>query len=331
MFLAAAMALALSPVSCGDSAWRMETPPDPWTMRGFANSLDLSGIASATTTQCLVGSDESFHIQPGIIDRGSRTIRSLPSFPLPIEPGVRKPEIDIEGVAYSVRERSYFVVGSHGVGKKKGDLQPLRHSVYRIPVKPDGEVDEAGIRRMSLLPWLERTPELAAYVGRKLQHNGLNIEGLASSGDSLFFGLRAPNKNGRALVIEASPDDLFGGGAAPLKVHALAIPDGRGIREIAAVRDGFILLTGNASAEASKKITVTMAPGPDNRFELWHWNGLDAHPNKISVLSGNGGKAEGLLVLDDSARHVDVLVVFDGLADGRPLAVRVSKPHREPS
>lgn len=327
-FLSAAMALSLSPVSCGESAWRMEALPGKWTLRGFANSLDISGIASATATQCLVGSDESFHIQPGIIDRGNRTIRSLPSIPLPIEPGVRNPEIDIEGVAYSVRERSYFVVGSHGVGKKKGDLQPLRHSVYRIPVTADGAVDKTGIRRMSLLPWLERTPELAGYVGRKLQHNGLNIEGLASSGDRLFFGLRAPNKNGRALVIEASPEDLFGRHAAPLKVHALAIPDGRGIREIASVRDGFILLTGNASAEASKKIPVTMAPGPDNRFELWHWNGLGNRPNRISVLPDNGGKAEGLLVLADSAEHLDLLVVFDGLADGRPLAVRVSKTHR---
>lgn len=324
-FIAAAMALALSPPSCGHAAWRMETLPDQWTIRGFANSLDLSGIAAATATHCLVGSDESFQIQPGIIDRENRLIRSLPAIPLPIDPGIRKPEVDIEGVAFSTRDRAYYVVGSHGVGKKKGDFQPLRHSVYRIPVGTGGAVNPAGIRRASLLPWLERTPELAPYVGRELQRNGLNIEGLASSGDRLFFGLRAPNKDGRALVIEACPGDLFSRQARPLQVHALTIPHGRGIREIAAVRDGFILLTGNASAEASKKIPVSMAPGPDNRFELWHWNGRDGRPVRIATLPDTGGKAEGLLVLDDASGYLDLLVVFDGLTDGRPLAVRVRK------
>ena len=327
-FFAAAVALTLAPPSCGDAAWQVERLPTPWAISGFANSLDLSGIAAASPTHCLVGSDESFHIQPGIIDRRNRLIRSLPSIPLPIDAGIRKPEIDIEGVAFSARDRAYYVVGSHGVGKKKGDIQPLRHSIYRIPVGTDGAVNAANIRRASLRPWLERTPELAPYVGKELQRNGLNIEGLASSGDRLFFGLRAPNKDGRALVIEACPGDLFERQARPLQVHALAIPHGRGIREIAAVSDGFIFLTGNASAEASKKIPVSMAPGPDNRFELWHWNGRDARPNRISILPDTGGKAEGLLVLDDASGYLDLLIVFDGLTDGRPLAVRVRKANQ---
>lgn len=324
-WLTAALVLAFIPPSCSHSTWQMETLPERWTMTGFENSLDLSGIAAANTTQCLVGSDESFHIQPGVIDRKNRLIRSLPSLPLPISPGIRKPEVDVEGVAYAAGERAYYVVGSHGVGKKKGDFQPLRQSIYRIPVKADGSVNAAGIRRASLLPWLQSTPELAPYVGKELQHNGINIEGLAAAGNRLFFGLRAPSKNGRALVIEASPAELFGQQPRPLQVHALAISSGRGIRELVAVRDGFIVLTGNASAEASKKIPNTMARGPDTRFELWHWNGRDARPTRISVLPRTAGKAEGMLVIADTEHHIDLLIVFDGVADGQPLAVRIRR------
>jgi hypothetical protein len=46
------------------SAWRLATLPVAWRMDGFEHSLDLSGIAAASATQCLVGSDESFRELP---------------------------------------------------------------------------------------------------------------------------------------------------------------------------------------------------------------------------------------------------------------------------
>jgi hypothetical protein len=179
------------------------------------------------------------------------------------------------------------------------------------------------IRRTSLLPWLEKTPVLEDHVKQPLQQNGLNIEGLTYAKGKLFFGLRAPNKDGRGFVVELGPTELFAGKPGKLEVHDLSIPRGRGIREIAAVKDGFILLSGNASAEASKKIPVTMAPGPDDRFEVYFWNGSDSSDCvKLGSLPRNGGKAEALLVLEDTADHVDMLVVFDGLPGGEPMAVR---------
>lgn len=322
----AALAMAMFPLSCTHAGWQLEVLPGTWSMTGFENSLDLSGIAAASGSHCLVGSDESFYIQPGVIERETRRIRAQRPIPLPIESDSRKPEIDIEGVAFSLKDQAYYVVGSHGVGKKKADFQPERHSVYKVPVHhSDGAIRQREIQRASLLPWLERTPALAPFVKRQLQQNGLNIEGLACAGDKLFFGLRAPNKGGRALVIEVCPARIFSGPPEPLVVHELLIAEGRGIREIAAVRDGFLLLTGNASAEASKKIPVTLAPGPDNRFELLHWNGRDSRPVRIAVLPATGGKAEGLLVMADTPQQVEVLVIFDGLADGRPLALRARR------
>ena len=306
--------------------WRMEILPDEWQLAGFENSLDLSGIATATATQCLVGSDESFYIQPGVIDAAKRRIESRRPIALDVTASPKKAEVDIEGVAYCPREKSYFVAGSHGVGKKKGEFEPDRHSVYQVPVDPGtGLVRKDGIRRTSLLPWLEKTPLLAAHVRKPLQQNGLNIEGLTVSGDRLFFGLRAPNKDGRGLVMEVDPAVLFQERAEPLKVHEIAIEEGRGIRDIVSINGGFILVTGNASAEPSKKIPQSEAKGPDKRFEILFWDGAGSATARIGTLPENGGKGEGLLVLEDAASHIDLLVIFDGLPGGAPLTLRIHR------
>ena len=307
---------------------RMDILSDEWQLAGFDNSLDLSGIAAANGTQCLIGSDEEFYVQPGVIDLAKKRIESGRLIALPVQPDAKgKMEADIEGVTFSKEDQAYYVVGSHGLGKKKGDFQPGRHSVYKIPVDPaTGMVRKDRIQRSSLLPWLEKTPLLEPYVRKPLQQNGLNIEGLTCAKGRLYFGLRAPNQDGHGLVIELSPRDLFNGEPKELEVHEIAIPKGRGIREIAAVRDGFVLLTGNASAEASKKIPFSMAAGPDVHFDVLFWDGGDStKTTRIGSLPQNGGKAEALLVLNDSADAVDMLVIFDGLTGGAPLAVRLHR------
>jgi hypothetical protein len=328
--LASLALAALLPAACAQQevgSRRLEILSQEWQLAGFENSLDLSGIAAASKTQCLVGSDEMSYIQPGVIDAAKQRIESKPPIGLPVTSKGKKQEVDIEGVAYAPDDHAYYVVGSHGLGKKKGDFQPDRHSIFQVPVDPPtGQVRKEGIRRASLLPWLERTPQVKPYLKKPLQQNGFNIEGLTWSGGKLWFGLRAPNQDGRGLVLELAPGQLFDGGKpAAIRVHQIDIAKGRGIREIAAVRDGFILLTGNASSEASKKIPVSTAPGPDTRFELLLWNGRDANATNLGRLPENGGKGEALLVLDDSYTHVDLLVIFDGLPGGEPMSVCIHR------
>jgi hypothetical protein len=308
------------------AAWRMEVLPQKWHLAGFENSLDLSGIAGANGRQFLAGSDESFYVQPGELDPATNRIESRPPIALPMA-AKGKREADIEGVTFSKEAQAYFVVGSHGLGKKKGDFQPDRHWVYRLPVDGStGEVKEDAITRTSLLPWLEKTPELAAHVKKPLQDNGLNIEGLATREGRLYFGLRAPHVDGRGIVIEVSAEELFQGEPKKLTLHEIAVPPGRGIRDVVALKNGFLLVTGNASSEASKKIPRTLAPGPDNEFELQYWDGAKSSaPMKIGELPQNGGKAEALLVLGEDEKQVDVLVVFDGLPGGEPLRLRLHR------
>ena len=301
---------------------------EDWHLAAFEESLDLSGIASADLRHCLVGSDESFYIQPGLIDTAARRIESRRPLPLiPTTEADKDTEIDIEGVTWSESESSYYVIGSHGLGKKKGDIQPARNTIFQIPYsKEKGDIDHDSIRQSSLLPLLETIPQTAAHLRRPLQHNGLNIEGLTASDGKLFIGLRAPNVDGRGVVIGVDPATIFDGADHAPQVFAVELGAERGIREIAAVRDGFLILTGNSSAEASKRFPDTRATGPDDRFEILHWNPDDgSRTSKIGELPHNGGKAEGVLILGETSETITLIVLYDGLLGGAPVTVRLDR------
>jgi len=231
-------------------------------------------------------------------------------------------------VAADPESRTYYVTGSHGVGKKKGDVQAARYAVYKIPVDPaTGIVRREEIRQASLRPWLERRPEWSAHLGQPLQQNGLNIEGLAFANGRLYFGLRGPNVDGTAFVIEVGADAFFSGAAVEPVVHRLPLGPGRGVRDLVACRDGFLLIAGNASAEASKAFPVSEARQPDARFQLGWWRpGMTSPVEWVGDLAAGGGKAEALLILEDSGAHIDLLCLFDGAPDGGAAAYRLSRP-----
>lgn len=288
--------------------------------------MDLSGIAAIDDTHCLVGSDELVAAQPAVIDRKAMTLQAGTPVPL-IDAGGKKQEIDIEGVAVSAKDHCYYVTGSHGVGKKKGEYDPTRASVFRIPCDPaTGELKAAEIQRGSLMPWLEKSEEFRDFVKQPLQLNGFNIEGLTFKDGKLWFGIRGPNVKGSTYVVEVTPDTLFGGGPIEAKAYALPVGEGRGIRELAAVRDGFIILTGNASAEASKKFPTSMARQGDKSFDLFLWRpGKKPETQSIGELPFPAAKAEAILVLEDTERYVDILVLCDGAENGAPRSYRLTR------
>lgn len=328
LFSASAATLAAAPALDPALGWKLTPSPRQWTAQGFAESLDLSGIAAVGNEHCLVASDELTAVQLGRIDRRNGRIVAGAMVPLAGPAAAKGPEIDIEGVAATPDGKRYFVTGSHGVGKKKGDIQPTRFAVYEIPVNPaTGEVDGARIRRASLQEWLQRSAELAPHLYRPLQMNGLNIEGLAYADGKLFFGLRGPNLKGHAHILETDARALFEGGPIECTVHRLPLGDGRGVRDLASCRDGFLVLTGNASAEPSKKFPASEAREPDARFQLAWWK-PGSRPDLVMIgeLPVAAGKAEALLVLEETKTHIDLLCLHDGAPEGAPAAFRLSRP-----
>ena len=295
------------------TVWRLTELPGTWTLTGFAEDADLSGMAAWDIQHCLVCTDEKSNIQPGLIDRSAHTITAGAAFPL--LPGApKKTETDCEGVAVSHPDKCYYVTGSHGVAKKSGDLQPSRSHVFRIPVNAaTGTPDTNAVQAGSLMPWLMQNPVLSPSINKDLQHDGFNIEGLTWKDGKLWFGVRAPNIGGEIFVIEAVPASLF----TPTPVatlHRLQAGTGLGIREIAALKDGFLILTGESNSDT----------GPDKQFRLYRWT-PGQPPEFVGPLPAAEGKAEGLYVLDETNGAVDVLVIYDSGPSGGPHAYRISK------
>ena len=304
---------------------RIEILKQEWRLEGFAESLDLSGIASLGGFSALVGTDEMFSVQAAEIDRGKRILKARPLMPLIESYSSGAPELDIEAIAVDPERHRYFVTGSHGVGKKKGDVQPPRETVFEVPVDPEtGEIKRSEIRRGSLLPWFRKDPLFQDFVREPLQQNGINIEGLAYREGKLWFGMRGPNIGGISHVIEVVPESLFNGGVPEGKSHDLKLGDNSGIRELTAISDGFLLIAGNSAAEASKRIPVSISNSPDDSFELYFWK-PGQEVQLIGKLPASSGKAEAMLVLGETSGFIDLLVIFDNAPEGGPIAIRVHR------
>lgn len=348
--LALCALLALECVQAEEaSAWSLKPVAEPAELTGFLGALDLSGIAKAGN-HVLVVSDELTGVQAGILDEKEGSIAFSSALNLTAEApgkggkgGKKKDkakkaggEIDMEGICYAAEENAFYVTGSHGVGKKKGDFQELRYGVYRIPFNPEsGTMRAADVTRSSLLPWLETSTEFKDNVRQPLQQNGFNIEGLASAGGRLYFGVRGPNVDGAAFIIEVGAEELFrlGGKEIQPKVHRIPVGPDKGIRELVSVTGGFLMLTGNAGAEATKLFPQSTARQPDSGFTLSFLPSSGAgnigSPELIGEVSASDGKAEGLLVLKDADGVLDLLILHDGLDQGGATAFTARRPAKQ--
>src|SRR5262245_27568806 len=183
-------------------------------------------------------------------------------------------EIDIEGLD---EDHGYlWLIGSHSKKRKKaeeakpaeknrerlGDVKPdpLRHTLARVPLAAGEAVKAAGSLTVARLrnatdggegdELSERLRADKDHLGRfweiPSKDNGIDIEGLAVTGNRVFAGLRGPVLRGWAVVLEfewrdAGPGSLAIKGA--VKKHLLHL-DGLGIRELAILERDLYILAG---------------------------------------------------------------------------------------
>lgn len=335
--------------SPAEDKWQLSPSPNPPSLAGFMEAADLSGIALGAK-YAAIASDELAFVQFGSFKPETATIQFSAAIPLQPQdsspPGKKKKkngkpggkskapsEADLEGVAWVPGENAFFFTGSHGVGKKKGDFQPLRCRIWKVPFNPaTGIADASAITSSSLLPWLETSPAFRGHLRQPLQSNGFNIEGLAWHRDRLWFGTRGPCTDGHTHLIATTPADLFrsrGEGTNPA-VHRIPLGDGRGIRELASVQGGLLVLTGNACAEPSDHFPDSLARSGDTSFDLFFVpvsdDGIPGAPAAIGNVSAPGGKAEDLIVLEDSTTSVRIAVIHDGIDQGGATAYLLRRP-----
>jgi hypothetical protein len=159
---------------------------------------------------------------------------------------------------------------------------------------------------------------LSPFLDRRLDTNGLTIEGVAVKDGRLFAGFRAPSlDNGRAAILSVRLGALFGEDLADAKLYRLPLGDGQGVRDLAAYANGFIVLAGPATGHGA--------------YAVYWWDGVSENTRLLRDLAdviGQDGKrkAEALLPLDESPTRLRVLILFDGEKQGAPIAIKMPRP-----
>ena len=240
-------------------------------------------------------------------------------------------ELDIEGIA--VDGNLIYVVGSHSsrrnsaAAKKsykrnrktfnQGKIKdaPSRDWLHRIEVNQ--QVQALEIKSISLKKAISDNKALKAFSEIPSKENGVDIEGIAVDDGWVYVGFRGPVFRDNYVPVLKFKFDEHEESATLLLVKL----DGGGIRDMAVVKDGFLIVSG----------PVGDAPGP---YLVYHWNGQDMVPGKdrddtsgyiakLGEIEVSKGKAEGILALDvDSGASDDCeykfMIVFDGIKNGGP-------------
>lgn len=291
---------------------------------------NLSGAAcfvkENVRKSCVIVADEGRHARFFSI-AGATMIPGDRIFLLPAkdENGKKFKEADLEGVAFDAG--TYYAVGSHGLSGEEGKKQPSRYFVYRLSVDPStGRPADLGSetrastaleRKATLAPLIAADDKLKPHIDKVPGEQGVNIEGLAVAGGDMFFGFRGPVLDDGALVMQVPVAAIFDGavlGAKP-EVHSLPLGKGQGIRDLAAVNGGFLVLSGPEKREPGKAEVFLWKPG--------------SAPIAIYDLGGphsDGAKPEALLLLGETDAAYAVLVMSDGPKNGDPTVIEIKKP-----
>jgi Protein of unknown function (DUF3616) len=308
--------------------------------------LWVAGDETATVER-LVADDPA---KPAVFD-GEATFRLADFVALP---GVdADEEADVEGLA---RTGDFlWVIGSHSLRRKqikerhegaralrrlaRIEGQDNRQILVRLPIAevdglptPVREKVVAGVpqraavlgRRDDLRRLLRDDEHLGPFLPIPGKDNGLDIEGIAVSGDRVYLGLRGPVLRGWAFVLElrpyvdpAAPDRLrlreFDDGEVYRK-HVLDL-DGLGVRDLCQAGDDLLVLAGP---------TMDL----DGPVRIYRWVGAartemptivrgDLLARELEVTYGEGDDhAEGLSLIGPPEDR-RVLVVFDSPAADR--------------
>jgi len=247
-------------------------------------------------------------------------------------------EIDIEGIACD--GSTVYVIGSHSTARskvnedrknkpynenldrlKKTKAEASRDALYRFTLADDGTVtDPSKIVRTNLRSVLENEEVLKKALDVPSKENGVDIEGLAVKGEHLYVAFRGPvlREGWVPILAIGKPGESPRNPSPKVAERYFVNLGGLGIRDIASVDDGFLLIAG------------PVGDGPPD-FRLYLWDGKDMVPGQGSPggsvrLLGNfakgSGKAEGLAVLTEKADHYKLLVLYDdsGLKDDATVA-----------
>ena len=284
--------------------------------------MNLSGAACVPTTpkfrSCLIANDEKKYAQFFSINGTTLKPRKL------IRLSDEKKDPDAEGVAYA--DGFFYVTGSHGRSRHGDSDNDSSYVVFRFPVtpstglpkfKPD-EDKVVGVESSSRLRKPLRKGEfIKEFYDEPLAEGGINIEGIAVANGRMHLGLRGPSIDSRAFILSVDTEAVFNKDSdLGSKVTPLELGQHTGIRDLAAIGDGILILAGPTRDEAVA-------------YSIWFWNGIGTTAKQLAVLDlsavKKGAKAEILLPLEEGSSEIRALVMFDGVENGGARSFRIPR------
>jgi hypothetical protein len=324
----------------------------PQVLRGDLSACEITG-------SCLwLACDETTTVERLVTHDGSR-FAGHRAFDLSCVfhlPSGGDEEIDIEGLAFD--GGCLWITGSHSLKRKKPkrhesdttaalerltqvEREANRYFLGRLPLVPTGDPDVydvagfgAGDPRAGFaaacLPMTNGKNALAAavaedvHLGRFMEvpskENGVDVEGIAASGERVFLGLRGPVLRGWAVVLELSvgnpqPERLalngIGPGGEPYRKHFLDL-DGLGIRDLMLHNGDLLILAGPTmdldgpvavfrwpAALAAKSPEVVSHERLERVLDLPFGDGVD-HPEGMALIARREEARPQLLIVCDS-------------------------------
>lgn len=299
---------------------------------------DVSGIACATGSGfpriCVVADDETQGAQIVVLHDGRLVAGDFIRL-IDQAYGGEPLELDAEGVAYA--DGAFYVVGSHGRPRHRdrGVDDPestaktkAARKVFRLRFDP-ARVDRDGrltgpvaiTASTALSAHLAAEPALAPSFDGALDADGLNIEGVAVEGGRLHVGLRGPVlADGKAAILSVPLAAVFEGMSAKADLHRLDLGGGRGIRDLAVLGSGFLVLAGPVKDPPGGAVEA-------GDYRVVWWDGASVTKTLGGLPSyGPKVKPEALLPLDRTDGRLRVLLLFDGPEEGSPRTLDIDAP-----
>jgi hypothetical protein len=249
-------------------------------------------------------------------------------------------ELDAEGAARD--GDTVYITGSQSPFRSPCAPRPDSRHVFRFKVdqqtgkatlaasgKPIDLEDDRG----NLWKYMNKNDVLDKFVGHKKclgkPDHAVNIEGLAAKDGMLYFGFREPARDQHTYILPVKADELFSQAgiknAEPIKFK---VGSGSGIRDMLAVRDGFLLLIGPDDDNASGvgwSIALWGGSASKDPAPLAALNLSGAQPRPCSSGGSTDRKPEAMAVLEEGGDFYRLLILSDGMCDGGPMSFRVQK------
>jgi len=233
-------------------------------------------------------------------------------------------EIDIEALAW--KKPYLYVLGSHSAKRKKikgslsnkenikrlqnTSLEANRQQLFRVEF--DNEMNALQSESLSIQGMLKEHPILSAFTGLPSKENGVDIEGLAIDNKGrLLLGFRGPVLRGNLAPVLRLKRHKKDFSIKSSKTLYLSLA-GNGIRGLSETENQFLVLTG--------------AVGDQNTpYQVFLWNGnqnlFGQNTNNLQLLCNlpsSQGKPEGIQFIQQTANHIEFIIVQDGLPNGQP-------------